>query len=210
MPFWIIHVDLWLPGLTENSNGNKLYLMNCMCDLTQFFISSVTASIDAGTLAEIFMADVVLSFGMYFVVVIDYGSTFKSVFISMCKSLSIHYWCLSRGNHRGNSVKHYHRFLNQTEAIAGNDRGTHLVIIQNAKISQYAWNSAPIDGTDIPRSTAAIGRGFLFPLDVDLVPTPTLNDHNSKLFSYLRNVSIDANFAVSVLHIIIGDRHTTH
>ena len=138
MPFWIIHVDLWLPGLTENSNGNKLYLMNCMCDLTQFFISSVTASIDAGTLAEIFMADVVLSFGMCYVVVIDDGSTFKSVFIFMCKALKIHYCCLSHSNHRNNSTAHYHRCLSKTEAIAGNDRATYLIIIQNAKISQYA------------------------------------------------------------------------
>ena len=54
-------------------------------------------------------------------------------------------------------MEHYHIFLNKTDAISGNDRGTHLVSIQNAKISQDAWNSAPIDGTDIPRSTTAIG-----------------------------------------------------
>ena len=101
VPFWIIHVDLWLPGLTENSNGNKLYLMNCMCNLTQFVISSVTTSIDDGTLAQIFMADVVLSFGVCSIVVIKDGSTLKSFFISMCEALKIHYWCLSWGNHRG-------------------------------------------------------------------------------------------------------------
>ena len=101
VPFWIIRVALWLPGFTENSDGNKLYLMNFMCDLTQFVISSVTTSIDASTLAQICMADVVLLFRMCSIVVIDDGSTFKRFFISMCEALKIHYWCLSWGNHRG-------------------------------------------------------------------------------------------------------------
>ena len=123
VPFWIIHVELWSPGLTKNLDGNKLYMMNCMYNLTQTVISSVTTSIDASTLAYIFTGDVVLSFGMCSVVVINNGSTFKSVFISMYKALKIHNWCLSRGNHRGNSAEHYHIFLNKTEDITGNHRG---------------------------------------------------------------------------------------
>jgi len=36
----------------------------------------------------------------------------------------------------------------------------------------YAWNSAPIDGTDILRSVAAVGRPFLFPIDISLSLPP--------------------------------------
>ena len=50
--------------------------------------------------------------------------------------------------------------------------------------------------------------GFCFPLDVDLGPTPILNENNSELFSYLNHVSIDADFTVSVLKILIHDRCT--
>jgi hypothetical protein len=57
-------------------------------------------------------------------------------------------------------VERYHRFLNKTQTIAGQDRGTHQVFTKNAKTSQYAWNSALIDGTDIIRSMAAVGREF--------------------------------------------------
>ena len=157
------------------------------------------------------MSEVVLTFGMCSVVAIDDGSTFKSVFILMCTTLKINFWCLSRGNHRGNSVERYHRFLNKIQAIAGTGRGTHSVNLQNAKTSQYAWNGAPIDNTDITRSKTAIGREFRFPLDVELSPSPTLNNvHNSALFSYLRNVSTDSDFAVSVLQILIQERRDTH
>ena len=135
VPFWIMHVDLWAPGLQEDTDGNKGYLMNSMCDISQFIISSPTTDITAAHLAQLFMADVILSFGMCSVVVIDDGSSFETVFKLMCEALGITYWCLSRGNHRGNSVERYHRFLNKTQAIAGNDRGTHKVYIQNAKTS---------------------------------------------------------------------------
>ena len=58
-------------------------------------------------------------------------------------------------------------------------RGTHQVFTENAT-SQYAWNSAPIDSTDIIRSVAAVGREFRFPLDVELLDIPTLlNDNNN-------------------------------
>ena len=100
--FWILQVDIWSRGLTLDSDRSKIYLLNCMCDLTQFVVPSLNTDIDTSTLAQIFMSDVVLSFGMCSVVVIDDGTTFKSVFISMCEKLNIDFWCLSRGNHRGN------------------------------------------------------------------------------------------------------------
>ena len=86
----------------------------------------------------------------------------------MCEILKITLWPLSWGNHKGNSVERYHRFLNKTQTIIGQDRGTHHTFVQNVKTSQYAWNSAPIDNTDIPCCLAAVGRHFMFPMDVDL------------------------------------------
>ena len=157
--------------------------MNWMCDITHFVASSAINDITVAYPAQMFMSAVVLTFGMCSVVVIDDVGSFKVVFIAMCEVFHIIYWCLSRGNHKGNSVERYHRFINKTQAIVGNDRGTHDVYIQNSKTSQYAWNSAPIDGTDITRSMAAAGRNFRFPLDVQLYPTPTLNSStNSALF----------------------------
>ena len=216
VPFWIMHVDLWSPGhavanSTSSGKQRNAHLMNSMCDLTQFVISSVTYDITALELSQKFMSDVVLSFGMCAVLVIDEGSNFKGVFQEMCSILKITCWPLSRGNHKGLSVERYHRFLNKTQAIAGGDRGTHEVFIQNAKTSQYAWNSAPIDDTDITRSMAAVGRDFRFPLDVELSGNPVLNDStNNALFTYLRNVSNDSIFAQSIVKVLIEERRARH
>ena len=130
-----MNVDLWLPGATANADGEKGYIMNSMCDLTQFIISSVTYKIDSTTLALSFMSDIILSFGMCIVVVVDDGSPFKDAFTAMCLTLKINFWCLSHGNHKDNSVEPYHRYLNNTQTINGNDCGTNKVFIHNAKVS---------------------------------------------------------------------------
>ena len=57
-------MDLWYPGVTEDTSGLKLYILNAMCDLTQFVISSPTKCILAETLEQLFMADVLLTFGI--------------------------------------------------------------------------------------------------------------------------------------------------
>lgn len=86
-----MHVDLWSPGATLDTYGNTSYLMNSMCDITQFVISSPIVEIEAASLANIFVADVIMKFGMYSVVVIDDGSTFKNTFMDMCKKIRLHY-----------------------------------------------------------------------------------------------------------------------
>ena len=129
----------------------------------------------------------------------------------MCEALAITYWRLLRGNHRGNSVERYHCFLNKSHAIAGNDRRTYKVYIQNTSTSQYAWKSSPIDNTDIIRSMVTVGRAFCFPLDLSLSPSPILNtESNSVLLNYLHDISTDGEFSLFVLQIMIEERRSTH
>ena len=211
IPFYIMHLDIRSPGNVLVNHKDGGHLLNCMCDLTQFVVSCILTDTSAAALAEIFMAQVVLSFGMVAIVVVDADNRFRSTFEAMCKSLKLTFWPLARGNHKGNSVERYHRFLNKTQTIAGQDRNTNEVFHQKAKTSQYGWNSSPIDDTDIPRCVAALGREFRFPLDVELLEQPCLNDkNNSALFHYLRNVSCNSKFAVSVLQILLEERRTAH
>ena len=74
----------------------------------------------------------------------------------MCNVLQMTLYPLACVNHKVNSVKKYHRFLNIKQAIAGQDRGIHEVFIQNTNTYQYAWNSAPIDDTNVMRIIAAV------------------------------------------------------
>lgn len=83
--------------------------------------------------------------------------------------------------------------------------------LKNAKTSQYAWTLAHINNTDSVRSLVAIGCCFQFPLDVKISPTPVLNtETNSALFQYIRNVSTDSNFSLSILQIVIEERCSYH
>jgi len=96
VPFWIMHVDLWSPGdVVVDEKGNKGYLLNSMCDITQFAIATPTFNITSAHLATQFMEHVVLIFGMCTVIVLDDGSPFKGVFKEVCDILRIKYWVLS-------------------------------------------------------------------------------------------------------------------
>ena len=53
--FYIMHIDLWMPGKLINEDGNTLQLMNCMCDLTQFVISILVNDAVSEMLAKLFM-----------------------------------------------------------------------------------------------------------------------------------------------------------
>ena len=136
-PFYIMHVDLWIPGKLVNAFGETLQLMNCMCDLTQFVISILVKEATSETLAELFMEQVVLSFGMVAVIVVDADSKFLGAFQAMCTALDIELWPLARSDYKGLLVEKYHRFLNKTQAIAGAETGTHQSFTQNYKTSQY-------------------------------------------------------------------------
>ena len=142
--------------------------MNAMCDPTQSVISSIVTDANAETLSKLFMEQVVLRFGIVAVIVVDAYTKFLSTFEAMCSILGIHFWPLARCNHKGLSLEKYHRFLNKIQTIVGQDQGTHHSFIEHNKTSQYDWNSAPIDDTDIPRCLPAIGRIFKFPMDVEL------------------------------------------
>ena len=101
--------------------------------------------------------------------------------------------------------------MNKIQTIVGQDRSTHETFVQNAKTSQYAWNSALIDDTDISRSMAAVDREFRFPMDVELSMMPAINENKtSALYKYLRDVSNDSKFTVSVVQILVEERREAH
>ena len=78
-----------------------------MCDLTQFAVSTPTYNILAENLSKLFMVEVFFNFGTCSVIVIGNDGTFKGTFQTMYKALKITYWCISRGNHKGNSVENF-------------------------------------------------------------------------------------------------------
>ena len=54
------------------------------------------------------------------------------------------------------------------------------------------------------RSIVYVGRELMFPIDTEMLLTPTLNpDNNQLLFKYLQDMSMNAQLAISVFKILI-------
>jgi hypothetical protein len=75
----------------------------------------------------------------------------------------------------------------------------------------YAWNSAPIDGTDILRSIATVGRPFLFLIDISLSLPPLLcSDNAAAIAQYLTFVSEHTSFSQTILQFLVEVRRLAH
>ena len=211
VPFFILHVDLWSPGHTTEPMSGSTHVLAAMCDLTGFVINESVANITASALATNFMHHFLLKIGLCGLIVVDAGSTFLGVFEEMCNLLGLRFHAASRGNHKAVSVERYFRYLNKAVTIAATDRATNHVFVETAQCAAYAWNSSCIDGTEIIRSVAAVGREFKFPLDLSLhdPPSPVRGDV-SAVHSFLRLAQSNSTFATSILRIITEDRRTYH
>jgi hypothetical protein len=53
-PFCTLHVDLWSAG-DANGDGSQAHLLNSMCDMNQFMVSTPAPVILASALASVFM-----------------------------------------------------------------------------------------------------------------------------------------------------------
>ena len=67
------------------------------------------------------------------------------------------------------------------------DRQSNDVFISAEIAARYVWNIAPIDGTNILRSTTTIDREFRFVIDINLSALPQLTHNNTQsTIDYLR------------------------
>ena len=128
-----MHVNLWDPSTAISNDSSGHHLLNNMCDLMQFFVSTINTETHAEHLTKTFIENAVLLFSIVAILVDGAVSQFKNVFKDLCVSLGIIYWPLARGNHKYIFVEKYHCFLNKNQAIAGQYRGTHDVHNQNKK-----------------------------------------------------------------------------
>jgi hypothetical protein len=209
-PFFILHVDLWAPGSIKDYRGNT-YLLAGMCDLTGFVVQSAVTTITSHDLARVFFQEFLLKFGMCGLVVVDAGSNFLATFEAMCEALSIRFHAAAKGNHKAVSVERYFRFVNKAVTIATNDRDDPTVWVPASMTAGYAWNSSPIDGTDILRSVAAVGRPFQFPIDISLALPPQLcSDNATAVTQYLNFVNEHVSFSQAILRYLVEDRRLAH
>jgi len=209
-PFAIISVDIWKPGETKNADGYKM-LLNAMCDMTQFIVSTPIKTTESTFLARTFMEHVLLKFGLCVMVVCDAGSEFRGHFQSMCEVLKLRFHPVAKRNHKAVGVERFHKFLNHAQKIGTEERGTSGAFVEIGMTTAYAWNASCIDGTEIVRSIPAIGRPLKYPLDIQMCsPPPVIDTPSDSVAKYLRYVDGDAEFARKLTQWLIDDRRAMH
>ena len=146
------------------------------------------------------MQYVMLKFGVRHLIVLDDGTPFNESFIAICEALNLNHNVLTKPNHKGLTVEHSHRFLHTSVTIAAEECDTNDIFVLASVAADCAWNSAPIDGTDIIRSIPAIGRELHFPLDTSLNDfTKLTHNKNQAAFYYLKLTDFSRHFSAIYL-----------
>jgi hypothetical protein len=210
-PMGLLHVDAYVPGATESFNEGFTGILVAMCDLTGFVAIAPFAKATSGDFARGFCSQILFRYGLCSRVVVDDDSKLKGVFKEMCLSLRLDYILLSKGNHQGMRCERFNRYLNKVLKIECSKRGTNRVFVEAAVLAAYAWNSMPIDGTDIVRSFVVCGRIFRLPLDIALDSLPEPTDDNALCVQrFLSSVSDSLGTSRQILSFLVDDRRATH
>ena len=75
-------------------------------------------------------------------------------------------------NHKSIQNEWFHWYLNKVEWINMADKGSFQQWWQGVMFSLYAWNAAPINGTDICHSFVTIAQEFPFLVDLSSTTAP--------------------------------------
>ena len=111
------------------------------------------------SVATTFIEDVIFSFGICAVFTIDVNRKWRGVIEKTLQALNISVSPLSQVNHKGMIAEKCHNVLKNTEAIFGQDRGTHFTYWK-PETSQYTWNIPPIYYIYITHCVTDVGKEF--------------------------------------------------
>jgi len=123
-------------------------------------------------MAELVLQNFFVRRGMPRMVVVDADG--------LCEALLIPCKAVLRENHKANTCERFHRLLNKVQRINTSDTGTQFRWKQAVAFASYAWNAAPIEGTDLPRCVVAVGKDFPFPIGVNTATERTLGPSASQ------------------------------
>jgi len=166
-PFDVVFLDFWSPGEVMDIEGNVKLLtyLDCMTGFASGTFLSFEDT-DSKAVANAAMAAFFTSYGLPRLLIVDADSLFAGTFLQLFQLLGIPVQAVSRENHKAIRNERFHRYLNKVQRINTADTNSMFLWKQGALFALYAWNAGPVDGTDIARSTVAMGRDFPFPIDL--------------------------------------------
>jgi hypothetical protein len=175
-PFHVLHVDGYQTGDLSSFDGHKVHVVGAD-GMTAYCCIEHVQKANSTTFAKALMR-MMLRHGISHTVVLDKDSKFYGTFRETCELLQLNIHTLSGDNHKGMLVERILRFFNRGLKIFTNERASVRCSDESIDLLAYAWNSAPIAGTDLSRSKVAMGREFHFPIDfsvdkhLELISTP--------------------------------------
>ena len=121
----------------------------------------------------------------------------------MHKALNLNHDVLAKRNHKGLTVKNFHRFLNKSVTISLKSASLFLLVC-------YAQNNTPIEGTDIFRSIPAIYRELNFPIDISINDLPKLTQNNGQAVLDQLYIPNSSRHFLLYFKLFTEDRRTVH
>ena len=212
-PFDVITLDVWHPGRAATvKKGNGSHAVTCIDTMTGFAAATFVNALDSETMTRAVFTAFFITHGLPRLVIIDSGSEFAGAVKTLCQNIGLPYYTVSKGNHKAILCERFHRYLNKIQRKHAADCETFQDFMFVTIFAVYAWNSAPVDGTNIVRSYAAIGREFPFPIDFEHEPIIP-RDHDAQGQQTLEH--IDSAFPLwrqqqEVLKILIEERREHH
>lgn len=212
-PFDVITLDVWHPGKAATTKkGTGTHVVTCIDAMTGFAAATFVDALDSETMTRAAFTAFFITHGLPRLVIIDSGSEFAGAMQALCQNIGIPHYTVSKGNHKAIICERFHRYLNKVQRIHAADCETFQEFMFGTIFAVYAWNSAPVDGTDVVRSYAAIGREFPFPIDFErdsIVPREheaqgqQTIEHVNSTFPLLRQQQ-------ELLKILVDDRREHH
>jgi hypothetical protein len=94
--------------------------------------------------------------------------------------------------------------------VFNNDRKSNRVFLEGAMMCCYAWNSAPVAGTDLSRALLVLGREFHFPIDFTTRQHLTFNVTTSGIQSYASDMLDLLEKCQAIYKLLIHEQRTYH
>ena len=172
-------MDIWHPGRGAPLRNKESHVLICLDTMTGFASATFVPALDSDTITTAAFTSFFTTHGLPKLTIIDAGNEFAGTLQTMCTGIGLPFYTVSRGNHKAILCERFNRYLNKVQRIHAADCETYQDFAIGTIFAVYAWNAAPVDGTNIIRSYAAIGREFPFPIDIEREPIIPRENQNT-------------------------------
>jgi hypothetical protein len=151
-----------------------------------------------------------LCFGLCHTIILNKDTKFFGTFKEACDLLQLNRHVPTGYNHNLMMVECINRYLNKGLKIMANEQETNRITMEAILLLPYAWNSAPISGTNFSLCFVALGWEFQFPIDFSTNKHWELTSMPALIQSYVRGLAIHLTASREIAKILVKEQRTMH